>query len=86
VYLVQWGDEYWISAHEIDGGSGSLHETLAPTRELLRDAPRLGQLIDPARDLYATRVTILVGFLVVFVMYQVNEPFVNLLKVEVIPE
>jgi hypothetical protein len=86
VYLVQWGDEYWISANEIDGGSGSLHETLAPTRELLRDSPRLGHLIDPGRDLYVTRVTIVAGLLVVVVIYQVNEPFVNLLKVKVLPE
>ena len=86
MYLVQWGQEYWLSVMRLDGGTGHLHEALAQTRAILQKAPREGNLADEDLDLYVVRATVFMGLLTVRILYQVNEPFVNLLDVEAIPE
>jgi hypothetical protein len=77
--IVFWDEEYWLSTLAIDGGSGVLHEALASVRRAIGEEPYAG--IPVGANTYAVRATLLSGLLAVVVVYHVDDPFVNLLRV-----
>jgi hypothetical protein len=80
--IVFWDEEYWLSTLAIDGGSGVLHEALASVRRSIGEEPYAGTPI--GGNTYAVKSTLLSGLLTVVVVYHVNDPFVNLLRVRLV--